>query len=307
MTCRRTSKELRTLNKDAAPGEASNSQTMNDANTPTGRDLRLYAHRGANRVHPENTMPAFERALKDGATHLEMDVHRTADGEIIVHHDATGLRMAGVDRRVAECTCAEIQSWDVGRGFLFGELKRSYQAPLFRDVLESFPNTVINVDIKQHDLEVVRDVLDLIAERDARERVVLNSFDAEVIHHVRQLDYPGETGVSVQDLMRLRFLPEFLLRRKFIAGNALQLPLHGEGGRGLRRWIGRRVRFDGPRLIRRAHMAGLRLDYWVVNDPEEARRMLELGADGIMTDVPDQIRDVFLEFQERRRDRIVQD
>ncbi|MEQ9367215.1 MAG: glycerophosphodiester phosphodiesterase family protein, partial [Leptospirales bacterium] len=224
---------------------------------------------------------------------------RTADGEIVVHHDATGLRMAGVDRRVAECTYAEIQKWNVGERFSFGSLDRAYEAPLFRDVLESFPNTTINVDIKQHEIDVVRDVLKLIQDCGAVERVVLNSFDAEIIKYVRRLGYPGETGVSVQDLMRLRFLPEFLLRRRVIEGDALQLPLHGEGGNGLRRWIGRRVRFDGPVMIRRAHAAGLRLDYWVVNDPDEARRILELGADGVMTDEPDKIRDVFYEFAAR--------
>ncbi|MCR9141122.1 MAG: hypothetical protein NXI24_02640 [bacterium] len=282
---------------------------MNPAPAPHSEtklpDLRLYAHRGANRIHPENTMPAFERALKDGATHLEMDVHRTADGQIVVHHDATGFRMAGVDKLVAECSYAEIQSWNVGKKFLFGKLNRAYQAPLFRTVLNAFPRTVINVDIKQHEIDVVREVLNLIQDCGAVGRVVLNSFDAEIIRHVRRLGYPGETGVSVQDLMRLRFYPEFLLRRRSIAGHALQLPLHGEGGRGLRRWIGQRVRFDGPRLIRRAHAARLRLDYWVVNDADEARRLLERGADGLMTDEPDKIRDVFYDFA-RSHDRIVQ-
>lgn len=251
-------------------------------------------------------MPAFERALSDGATHLEMDVHRTADGQIVVHHDATGLRMAGVDRPVQECTYAEIQTWDVGRGFLYGSLNRSYQAPLFRTVLESFPKTVINVDIKQHEIDVVRDVLGMIGACGAIGRVVLNSFDAEIIKYVRQVGYPGETGVSVADLMRLRFLPEFLLRRRVIDGDALQLPLHGEGGRGLRRFIGQRIRFDGSDMIRRAHAAGLRVDYWVVNDPEEARRVLECGADGIMTDQPAMIRDVFYEFA-HKNGRIIQE
>lgn len=271
-------------------------QNASDGQLP---DLRLYAHRGANRVHPENTLPAFEQALRDGATHLELDVHRTADGQILVHHDATGLRMAGVDRAVEDCSFAEIQTWDVGRGFKHGALNAVYRAPLFRTVLETFPDTVINVDIKQHKKDVVRDVLELIQAYGATERVVLNSFDAQIIEYVRQIGYPGETGVSVQDLLRLRFLPEFILRRHVISGDALQLPVHGESGRGLRRWIGRRLRFDGARMIHRAHAADLRLDYWVVNDPDDAQRLLELGADGIMTDDPAAVRDVFYEFAEQ--------
>ena len=263
--------------------------------------LRLYAHRGANLLYPENTMPAFRRALVDGATHLEMDVHRTADGEILVHHDNTGKRMAGENRAVAQCTYAEIQQWDVGRGFPHGTPLEPgpYRAPLFREVLENFPDTTINIDIKQHKAGVVRDVLDLIEAHGATGRVVINSFDAEIIAHVRRFGYAGETGVSVSDLLRLRFYPEWWLRRRVIAGDALQLPLHGEGKRGLRRLIGRRLRFDGARLISRAHAAGLRIDYWVVNDPDEARRVLELGADGVMTDDPAALREVFYDYARR--------
>jgi glycerophosphoryl diester phosphodiesterase len=207
--------------------------------------------------------------------------------------------MAGVPRPIRECSLAEIQSWDVGARFPHGPLSGPYRVPLLRDVLTRFPDVVINVDIKQHEMEVVRAVLELIERHGATERVVLNSFDAEIISYVRRIHYPGETGVSVQDLLRLRFLPEFVLRRHVIAGDALQLPLHGARGKGVRRWIGTRVRFDGARFIHRAHAAGLRLDYWVVNDPREALRLLELGADGIMTDDPAAVRDVFYDFSAR--------
>lgn len=248
-------------------------------------ELRLYAHRGSNRVHPENTMPAFEQALADGATHLEMDVHRTRDGKILVHHDASALRMAGVDRLVRECSYAETQEWNVGARFRFGSLERKYRAPLFGDVLDRFPKTTINVDIKQHEPEVVDAVLKLIHSCGAERRVVINSFAAEVTARVRASGYPGETGVSVRDLMRLRFWPTWLWRLlravpvgaskgedgrrglEAIDGSALQLPVHGEEGRGLRRWIGARIRFDGPALLAKARAAGLRVDYWVVNDP----------------------------------------
>lgn len=268
-----------------------------------GHLLRLYAHRGANFVHPENTMPAFRRALADGATHLEMDVYRTTDGEIVVHHDATGLRLAGVNRFVKDCTLAELRDWDAGARFvrradLAGdEAPARYEIPLFGEVLDAFPNVTVNVDIKQHDDIAVRDVLRLIEGRKATGRVVINSFSPSVITRVRRFGYPGETGVSVPDLLRLRYYPRFLLNPALILGEALQLPVHREvKSRYLRLLLGPRIQFDRPELLRRAHLAGVRVDFWVVNDPLEARRLLEFGADGIMTDDPAAIAPVFTEF-----------
>ncbi len=268
-----------------------------------GHRLRLYAHRGANFIHPENTMPAFRRALADGATHLEMDVHRTADGEIVVHHDATGERLAGVAKFVRDCSVAEIRAWDAGarferRGNLAGEAApERYEVPLFGEVLDAFPKVTVNVDIKQHDDIAVGDVLRLIEGRGATGRVVINSFSPRVIARVRRFGYPGETGVSVPDLLRLRYYPRFLLNPAMIRGEALQMPVHSEvKSRYLRFLLGSHVHFDRPELLRRAHLAGVRVDFWVVNDPMEARRLLEFGADGIMTDDPASIGPIFLEY-----------
>ena len=70
--------------------------------TGSNHDLRLYAHRGASAHLPENSLEAFEKALADGATALELDIHRTADGHFVVAHDPHGQRMAGVAEHI--CT-----------------------------------------------------------------------------------------------------------------------------------------------------------------------------------------------------------
>ena len=78
----------------------------------------LYAHRGASHERPENTLPAFRRALELGADALETDCHMTADGTIVVSHDATGGRMCGVPRPIRTNSVHEVSSWDAGLGFI---------------------------------------------------------------------------------------------------------------------------------------------------------------------------------------------
>ena len=77
----------------------------------------LYAHRGASLKCPENTLPAFERALAAGADVLELDVHPTSDGVFVVSHDPTAERVAGVARALADASWATVSSWDAGAGF----------------------------------------------------------------------------------------------------------------------------------------------------------------------------------------------
>ena len=99
--------------------------------------VRIYAHRGASAELPENTMPAFRRAVALGADALELDIHATADGVLVVSHDPDGRRMAGVARRLADITWDEASRWDVGGGA---------RMPTFEEVVRAFPDVPLNVD-----------------------------------------------------------------------------------------------------------------------------------------------------------------
>lgn len=247
-------------------------------------------------------MPAFRQALKDGATHLEMDVHRTRDGHIVVAHDADGGRMAGEGAPLRDLTLAEIQEWNVGARFTrhpdavgpkLYRANRSYTAPSLEEILATFPGVPLNVDIKQHEKDVVRDVVDLLRKHGAAERTLLASFDSTILRYVRSLRYEGPTGVTLTDLGRLLLLPRFLLGRWADNGEAVQVPRRSY--KGPIRW-----RMDSARFIRKAQSLGVRVEYWVVNNPAEALLLLERGADGIMTDDPAAIAPTFYDFAERR-------
>src|SRR5579872_3898446 len=114
----------------------------------------LFAHRGASRELPENTLPAFRRALEVGATALETDVHMTRDGHLVLSHDPTGARMAGVARAIRDATLAEVRGWDAGVGFVDEEGRRPFAGRGFRfatleELLEEWAGVPVNVDAKQ--------------------------------------------------------------------------------------------------------------------------------------------------------------
>ena len=249
------------------------------------RRVHLYAHRGAARELPENTLPAFRRALEVGATALETDVHRTSDGHVVISHDPTGERAAGVRRAVRDATLAEVREWDVGRRFRakrpeIGEAR--FTVPTLEELLIEASGVPINVDIKQHDAATVEAVVAVVRRQRAQERVLLTSFDTTTIERVRRLGYEGQTGLGRAEMCRLRYAPELLLRAFPLQGSAAQIPPR----------LGP-IALDGPAFLAKVHALGLVVHYWTINDPQEAERLLGLGADGIMTDDPAAIAPVF--------------
>lgn len=262
-------------------------------------DRRLYAHRGASALLPENTLPAFERGLADGANALELDVHLTRDGHVVVSHDGTGRRMAGRPELIAASTLDEVRRWDVGWGFESATKSRpfvskGFAVPTFAEVLEAFP-VPLNVDLKPRDPALVRAALELVARHGAAERVRLASFHDANLDEVRRLGYPGPLGMTPREVRWLVLAPHWLSRRFPPRGTAMQIPPRTGP-----------FRFDTKRLVEHAHAMGLRVDYWVINDPAQARQLLEVGADGLMTDDPARIRPVFAAFSQRVEGRVIE-
>ncbi|RMH45212.1 MAG: glycerophosphodiester phosphodiesterase [Deltaproteobacteria bacterium] len=247
----------------------------------------LYSHRGASRERPENTLPSFLRALEIGTDAIETDAHMTADGHVVLSHDPDGWRMCAVRKRIRDWPLAEVQSWDAGFGFVDADghrpfAGRGYRIPTLAEVLDALPDTPLNIDLKQTDPPIAPAVVRLLRERDAERRVTLASFHREPLDLVRRLGYRGPTALSEDDIRWLLLAPRCVWRALRRPGDAAQVPpLHG------------RIRFARRRFIRKCHQLGLRVDYWTINDPGEAARLLDAGADGIMTDDPAAIAPVF--------------
>jgi glycerophosphoryl diester phosphodiesterase len=215
--------------------------------------VRIYAHRGASREFPENTMRAFRRALELGADALETDVHVTHDGVIVASHDPDGARIFGKAATIADSSWAEVRAWGV---------------PSLEEVVTSFPGVPINVDLK---VAAAALAVALLRKLGAEEQVTLASFQSSTLRKVRALGYRGPTSLGRSEVARLLSLPAAAQRGPLAPpGRAAQLPLS----------------LAKPWIIRRCHALGLRVDYWTVNEPALATSLVALGADGIMTDDP---------------------
>lgn len=252
---------------------------------------RLYAHRGASAERPENTLPAFQRAVEIGVDALELDVHVTRDGHLIVAHDPTGARTTGAQLAWADLDLADVRRLDAGWGFVAEGGTRPFAGkaiavPTFEEVLDAFPAVRLNVDLKGE--RAVEVMLDLIRKRRADDRVTLASFQLATLVAIRRRGYGGETALSRGEVATLLGLPAMLWRQLPFTGTAAQVPVSAG-----------RIRFDRATFIAKCHSVGLRVDFWTIDDRDQAARLLELGADGIITNDPGALHRLFPRSQAR--------
>jgi glycerophosphoryl diester phosphodiesterase len=191
--------------------------------------LLLYGHRGASAERPENTLVSFERAVALGVDVLELDVHLTRDGHVVVSHDATGQRMASEPAHIRECSLAEVQRWDAGYGFVDRRgnrpfAGRGHRIPRLAEVLEAFRDVRLNIDIKQTDPPMVAPVLDLLTAQHALERTCLASLSTRTIRAVRAAGFRGPTVLARDEVLALLVLPRAAWRLVGLRGAAVQVP-----------------------------------------------------------------------------------
>lgn len=258
-----------------------------------------YAHQGGASEGPSSTLFAMESALSAGADAIELDVHRSADGVLIVCHDPTLDRTTDLKGAIAAHSSAEIAVadgayWFVqGRGAVQGEALEAYSyrgrahadsrfgVATLDSVLEAFPDVSLNLDIKQGAPTVAPyeiELGELLMRHQRLDDVIVTSFadqSIKIFHdHAPQIGTaPGTSALTmiVQAIRSGGEVPAALLDGHV----ALQVPLRVAG-----------VWLVDDRLVSATHDLGLALHVWTVDDEEDMRKLIELGVDGIMTDIP---------------------
>lgn len=244
------------------------------------RTVLVYAHRGASAKLPENTLEAFELAVEAGVDAIETDVHLTSDGIPVLAHDPSGRREAQEKANVVESSLAQVKRWDVGRVWKkrHPEESRVFRIPTLEEALEAFPTMRFNIDVKQNDRRAAMAVVETLDRLDAWKRVCVASFHDAMTEVVRQVAPQAETSLGQRGAQWLALAPRWLIDRKPLQAARAQLPTHAGP-----------LRFDTPRFLDKARGLGLAVDFWVINDPDEARALAALGVDGVMTDDPETI------------------
>ena len=298
----------------------------------TDRDLpMLIAHGGGNREFPDNTLEAFYNAYSvDPDVMMETDVSITKDGVIILSHDTTLDRKTNVTGEIADWNYADLMAQKVDFGYtnptendrLSGERKhfiddtgvekypadveypdgvtprdeRVFLATTLEELLLAFPENRVNVEIKQAGdlgLKALKEVLRLLEVHDAWDRVVVASFHEEIYDEFQRLQTDGEVPETFMCSPAYDAATEFyvlqLLNLDVFFGDDMcvfQLPMEEYG-------------FDlaTRHMVKAAHKHNMAVHYWTINDPEEMRHLIDIGADGIMTDYPHRLQEVYDSYQ----------
>lgn len=236
----------------------------------------LLGHRGAAAEAPANTVASFKRAMEVGADGVELDVHLTRDGQVVVIHDETVTEVTGVPGRIREMSLAEIQRLDAGSHF--GPQFAGERIPTLDEALDAVgPQGIVNIEIKGTSVGsegLEREVVRIIHAHRMSERVLISSFNPFRLWRIRMLDpdlprgmlHGPNTPPYVRDLWFLPVVQPDALHPHYSMVNAA--------------------------YMKRAHQWGVRVNVWTVDDLAEARRLVDLGVDAMITNDPAHLREV---------------
>jgi len=225
----------------------------------------VIAHRGASGERPENTLAAYQLAVEQGADMIEVDLHRTRDGAVVITHDE---ELAGLGGRgeIADATLAEVRALDAGGG---------ERVPTLAELLDGYGQRIaLNLELKRGTraeyAELEAETLAALQSRSLLDRVLFSSFYDPVLHRLRGLAPSARIGLLIS-----RRHPERAIERaKAVGAEAL----HPD------------VTLVTRALVDDAHAAGLAVYSYTVDEPAEMERLLRLGVDGLFTNFPDRMR-----------------
>jgi glycerophosphoryl diester phosphodiesterase len=226
-----------------------------------------FAHRGGASDVPENTMPAFEHAVNLGYRYVETDVHVTADGVLVAFHDVDLARTTGRPGSIGTMRWRELRTLLVDG---------VAPIPTLDELLATWPELRVNIDCKTDAAEDA--LVETLHRTSALDRVCVGAFSERRIRRLRARLGPGLcSALGPVGVSALRFA-----RPRSLAGHTAQVPV---------RWG--RIEVVDERFVANAHRLGIDVHVWTIDDPAEIDRLLDLGVDGIMTDRPAVLREVF--------------
>lgn len=230
-------------------------------------NLMVIAHRGAAGEAPENTLGSFKLGLEQGCTGIELDVHLSKDGEIIVCHDATIDRTTDGQGTIRDMTVDELKRFDAGRWF--HERFEGERLPLLEEVFDLVPRDVqINVEVKgSYDGRIEPALVQLLKRKDRMDSVFVSSFDFPSLELLK----------SVEPDIRVGMLYSINVERHYRMPQLLDCPvysLHSQWSK------------LSAKSVKDALDRGFKVYPWTVNDEDTMKRMIEYGVSGIITDYP---------------------
>lgn len=258
--------------------------------TPFANEDRplVIAHAGGAHLAPANTLAAFQNAADLGVDVIEFDMHMTKDGHLVAIHDDTVDRTTDGTGRVNDLTLEEIKQLDAGYHFKDLEAEYSFrdtgvEIPTVEEAFDAVPNMRWNIEIKDtNDPELHKEIAEklwaLIQEYELEEDSLTVSFDHDIVERMLEVS-DGEAFVSGG---RGEITKLVVIHKLFLNGlyqptvNAIQIPTKDSG-----------INLKSRNLIRSVNRLGMDVHYWTINEEEMMKELIELGANGLLTDRPD--------------------
>jgi len=233
---------------------------------------KVWAHRGASAYAPENTIPAFRLAMEQGADGIELDVQLSRDGKLVVIHDEWVDRTSNGKGRVVDMTCQELKRLDFSCGMQNYAFTR---IPTLKEVygLLRSSNITVNVEIKYGEVEypgIWDKLIQLEREMGMQGRVMYSSFNHYVLKKIRELDPDAEIGLLYGGV-----LVDPWVYAGYLKADAIHP--HYKAALG------------SPGLLEGCRSAGVAVNVWTVNDPDDAQLLASSNVNAIITNSPDVI------------------
>ena len=213
-------------------------------------------------------MEAFDNGLTLGADGIELDVHLSRDGVVVVHHDRTLDRTTTLRGPIADRTTDEL---------------RRVGVPTLVDVLERHREARVIVELKVNSEAMAQAIVDVVRQAGAVDRVCVGSFGRRVLRAVRALEPAAATSAAREEVRWALYRSRCGWPVTRVAYDGYQVPE-----------IAGRTRVVSPRFVSDAHRAGLAVQVWTVDTEDAARRLLDWGVDALITDRPDVVVPVVL-------------
>lgn len=226
-------------------------------------ETEITAHRGSSKTAPENTMAAVMAAVEEMADRVEIDVQESADGQVVLFHDNTLKRVAGVNKKISDLTYEELSKLDVG-SWHSGEY-REERIPALRQVMEYAKGKIdLNIEIKNlgNNSRLTEKVLELVSEYEMQEQCVITATNLNYLRRVKETQPDIKTGYILSAAYG-----------DYYSNDAID-------------FISIRSSFVTKNLMEKSHEAGKTVHAWTVNDKSEMERLKLLGVDNIITDYP---------------------
>ena len=219
------------------------------------RDCVIIGHRGARGLEPENTLLSYQTAMRLGADMIELDVHQTNDGHLVCIHDEKVDRTTDGTGLIAEMSLKELQQLDAGH---------NEHIPLLSEVLDLARDRIsVNIELKVIDVE--KQVIDMVQERDMKNEVIVSSFLHDTLQTIHTIDEEIKTAVLISK--KQDDIVQYVENLHSVALNPL-------------------YKLVTPDLISQIHEHQIKLYSWTINEPKLMTDFVKMGVDGIITDFP---------------------